>query len=109
MRIRFGPRVAEIFAGARWRGLLTIPALRQVHRAAFTAIARAVGATGILFVPCYAEELVAAVDNGRSFDECLCLMEETWGPVQGDLDEISQRVLADCERCPPRVWYLEPL
>jgi hypothetical protein len=56
MGIRFGPQVAEIYAGARWRGFLTIPALRQVHRAAFVAIARAVGATGILFVPCYADK-----------------------------------------------------
>jgi hypothetical protein len=109
MSIRFGRQVAEIDAGARWRGFLTIPALRQVHRAAFAAVARAVGATGILFVPDYAEELSEAVIDGNSFDECLLLVEQTWGPVQGDLDEISQRVIAECDHCPPKVWYLEPL
>jgi hypothetical protein len=109
MGARFGPQVAEVFAGARWRGFLTIPALRQAHRAAFAAVARAVGATGILFVPCYAEELSEAAEAGSSFEQCLRLMEETWGPVQGDLDEISPQVIADCEHCPPKVWYLEPL
>jgi hypothetical protein len=109
MSILFGPQVAGVHAGARWRGFLTIPALRQVHRTAFAAIARAVGGTGILFVPCYAEELSEAANDGKSFDECLRLMEERWGPVQGDLDEIRPRVIADCERCPPQVWYLEPL
>jgi hypothetical protein len=107
--MRFGPHVAEIYAGARWRGFLTIQALREVHRAAFVAIARAVGATGILFVPCYAEELAEAAMDGKSFEQCLRLMEETWGPLQGDLDEITPRVIADCGHCPPQVWYLEPL
>jgi hypothetical protein len=109
MSIRFGPQVAEVFAGARWRGFRTIPALRQVRRTAFAAIGRAVGATGILFVPCYAEELFEAADDGKSFGECLRLMEDRWGPVQGDLDDIRPGVIADCERCPPQVWYLEPL
>jgi hypothetical protein len=109
MSVQFGPQVAQIMAGARWRGFLTIPALRQVHRAAFAAIARAIGASAILFVPCYAEHLAEAMSGGKSFDACMRLMEETWGPLQGDLDEMSPRVIADCEHCPPKVWYLEPL
>jgi hypothetical protein len=107
MSILFYPNVAEIFAGARWRGFLTIPRLREVHRAAFLSIARAVGATGILFVPDYAEELAEAADEGKGFEECLQLIEEKWGPMQGDLDEIPPAVMADCDSCPPAVWFLE--
>lgn len=106
--IRFCPNVAEIFAGARWRGFLTIPLLRDVHRAAFLAIARAVGATGIIFVPDYAHELIDAAREGIGFEECLKLIEEEWGPMQGDLDEIRPAVIADCASCPPKVWFLQP-
>jgi hypothetical protein len=109
MGVLFGPSVAEILSGARWRGFLSIPPLRQAHLAAFVAIGRAVGATGIIFVPDYAEELAEAATAGRSFDECLRLMDETWGPVQGEPDEITKAVVTDCERCPPRVWYLQPV
>jgi hypothetical protein len=109
MNVHFGLRVAMILCGARWRGFLTIPALRKVHRKAFLSIARELGATAIMFVPDYAEELAGAMDDGKSFDECLRLMESTWGPLQGDLDEISPRVIAECENCPPKVWYLEHL
>ncbi len=90
MVIRFGPRVARVRASARWRGFLTIPALRQVHRAAFAAIGRAVGATRILLVPDYAEELIEAAEGGKSFDECVRLMQTSWGPAQGGLDQIGE-------------------
>lgn len=109
MSIRFYPKVAQIFAGARWRGFLSIPPLRDVHRAAFESIARAVGASGIIFVPDYADELLEAADEGKSLDECLGVIEEKWGPMQGDLDEIRPSVIADCDRCPPKVWFLHPM
>ncbi len=108
MSIRFCPNVAEIFAGARWRGFLTISPLRDVHRAAFLSIARAVGATGIIFVPDYADELIDAAEEGKGFEECLKLIEEKWGPMQGDLNEIRPAVIADCATCPPKVWFLQP-
>jgi hypothetical protein len=108
LSIRFCPKVAEIFAGARWRGFLTISPLRGVHRAALLAIARAVGATGIILVPDYADELVDAAEEGQGFVECLKLIEEKWGPMQGDLDEIRPAVVADCATCPPKVWFLQP-
>lgn len=108
MSIRFYPNVAEIFAGARWRGFLTIPPLRAVHRAAFLSIARAVGATGVIFVPDYADELLEAAEGGKDFEECLKIIEEKWGPMQGDLDEIRPAVVADCATCPPKVWFLQP-
>jgi hypothetical protein len=108
MSIRFCPNVAEIFAGARWRGFLTIPPLREVHRAAFLSIARAVGASGIIFVPDYADELIDAAEEGKGFEECLKLIELKWGPMQGDLDEIRPAVVTDCASCPPKVWFLQP-
>ena len=73
MGIRFGLRVAEIYAQARWRGFLTIPALRKVHRSAFAAIAQSADATGILYVPDYAWELSEAMVSEASFDQCLRL------------------------------------
>lgn len=109
MDIQFFPRVATIFAAARWRGFLTIPAMRQVHRSAFTAIGQAVGATGIIIVPDYAAELIDAAAGGSTFEDCLRLAEDRWGPVQGDLNEISEPVIRDCEHHPPQVWYLELL
>jgi hypothetical protein len=108
MSIRFCPKVAEIVAGARWRGFLTIPRLREVHRAAFLSIARAVGATGIIFVPDYADDLIDAAEEGKSLEECLRIIEEKWGPMQGDLDEIRPAVIADCATRPPKVWFLQP-
>jgi hypothetical protein len=104
MSIRFCPNVAEIVAGARWRGFLTIPPLRDVHRAAFLAIARAVGATAIIFIPDYADELIDAAEEGKGFEECLKLIEEKWGPMEGDLDEIRPAVIANCATCPAKVW-----
>ncbi len=106
--IRFCSNVAEIFASARWRGFITIPPLREVHRAAFLSIARAFGVTGIIFVPDYADELIDAAEEGKSFEECLKLIAEKWGPTQGDLDEIRPAVVADCVTCPPKVWFLQP-
>ena len=108
MNIRFCSEVAEIFAGARWRGFLTIPPLRDVHRAAFLSIARAVGATGIIFVPDYADDLIEAAEEGKCFGECLSIIEKKWGPMQSDLDEIQPSVVADCATCPPKVWFLQP-
>lgn len=108
MSIRFCSNVAEIIAGARWRGFLTIPLLRDVHLAAFLSIARAVGATGILFVPDYADDLIEAAEEGKGLEECLKIIEAAWGPMQGDLDEIRPAVIADCATCPPQVWFLQP-
>jgi hypothetical protein len=109
MKVRFGPQVAQIFAGARWRGFLSIPALREVHHAAFRSIARSLIAKRILFVPDFAEQLDEAVYDGASFDACLRLMEATWGPAQGSLCDISPQVVAQCEHGQPEGWYLEPV
>lgn len=110
MSIRFGSRVAEILAGARWRGFLTIPALREVYVAAFVGIALVVAAPAILFVPDYAyDDLAEMVEGGASFEQCRQLLAATWGPCQNSLDAISPEVVADCENCPPQVWYQERL
>lgn len=109
MSIWLGPCIAHIHAGVRWRGFLTIPALQQVHRSAFTAIARAIGSTRIFYVPDYAEFLLEAMDDGQTFDQCRRLLEAEWGPTQGTLNEISESVVAECEHCPPDVWYLEQI
>lgn len=104
-----GCRIANIYGLARWRGFLSFPPLRQVHRTAFTAIAEAVGATQILYVPDSEDILLSAMHEGRTFEECLQLAEAKWGPAQGSLDDISNSVIADCDSCSPSVWYFERL
>src|SRR5215469_13558966 len=49
--LRFGPKVAEIFTGARWRSFLSIEPLRQVHLTAFRNIARHLGGSRLIFFP----------------------------------------------------------
>jgi len=105
--IHFRPHVAEIHAGARWRGFLTIAELRHVHLIAFKEIARAVGSSAIVFVPCYAEELFEAAANGSTLEECVQLLERNWGTGQNTLNRIDPRVIRECDRTPPKVWYIE--
>lgn len=112
LRIRFGPRVAVIFASGRWRGFLSIEPLRRVHLTAFREIARVLGARRMAFFSSegIADDLVPAiVDNGISQDECIGVLQRYYGPPQPSVEQIAPEIVAETEHCAPSVWYLEEL
>ena len=100
------PGAASVRTGGRWRGFLSIEALRHSHLLAFRAIGQALGSTCMAL---YADS--CEVDDlfwcGRTQWECIQLMERMWGPPQPNIDSIDPRIVAASEHTVPLVWFLE--
>jgi hypothetical protein len=110
--IRFGPKLAVISTGGRWRGFLSIEPLRRVHLAAFRSIARVLGAKRLLFFAdgTIAADLVPAViDEGITQDECMARLHKAYGPPQPSVENIAPEIIAETERGVPLVWYVDVL
>ena len=110
--IRFGPKLAVISTGGRWRGFLSIEPLRRVHLAAFRSIARVLGAKSLVFFADngIADDLVPAViDDGITQQECMAILQRTYGPPQSSVENIAPEIVAQTERGVPSVWYVETL
>lgn len=100
------PAVVMIRGGARWRGFLSIGALRIVHLAAIRSIAVAFGASRIAVYSdsCEVNDLVW---SGQTFAECVDKLEQIRGLPRTDLDRMDRRIAAEAEDGIPEVWYLE--
>jgi hypothetical protein len=97
---------ARVRTGGRWRGFLSIEALRRVHLLAFRAIARALGSSCISLYgdSCEVDDLFW---EGRMQRECVDAMNRMWGPPQPSVDAIDPRVAAATDHTVPLVWFLE--
>lgn len=109
--LRFGPKLARIWTGARWRGFLSIEPLRRVHLEAFRNIAHHLGAKRLVFFPDggIADDLVPAVIyDGITQEECIATLQQAYGNPQPSIDDIAPEIAAEAEHRIPSVWYMEP-
>jgi hypothetical protein len=97
---------ARIHTGGRWRGFLSIDPLLHVHLAAFRSIARALESTKLVY---FADNDV--VDGlfleGKNQDECVALLEQSWGPHQASIESIDPKIVQATEHGVPTIWYVE--
>lgn len=110
--LRFGPKLAVVFTGGRWRGFLSIEPLRRVHLAAFHSIARVLGANRLVYFPSegVADDITLGdLDEGISQEECMAKLRRFYGPPQPSVEKIASEIVAETEHCVPSVWYVETL
>jgi hypothetical protein len=100
---------ARIYAGARWRGFLSIPPLRSVHLTAFRSIATALGSAGMAITHDSLNSVGESFDGGAGLDGCIVVLRDTLGPPQPDVRNVDPTVVAETRRCVPDVWFWEPL
>jgi len=106
--IAFGERVARVSGICRWSGFATMRQLQQVHAAAFRSIARALGGTRMVLIPEYDPVNDIAIYDTGSLDQCIELLQQSWGAPYPITDIVTDDVEAYYRRELP-VWYLETL
>jgi hypothetical protein len=105
--VRFGSKIANVRASARWRGFLSIEPIRRVHLPAFRSIALALGANRIAYIPDDDLLTLDAMNDGASLDECIAEMGRRWGPPQASVESIDRRIVEATDHGVPMVWFLE--
>ncbi len=104
--LHFYKRVAVLSGPARWRGFITIPALRSGYRNVACEIAHALGSPTTIWASenfC-GEELAV---NGASLGDIRQTLEASWGERQNDLKDLPPQLLQNAETCTPNVWFEE--
>jgi hypothetical protein len=99
-------RAATIRTGGRWRGFLTIEALRRVHLAAFWSIGIAMGARSLILFPDSDEVCELLLDEGNA-DDCRAFLKQKWGQPQASLLKIEPEIAEAADRTVPLVWFVE--
>jgi hypothetical protein len=107
--IRLGSKVAVVRASARWHGFLSIEPLRRAHLPAFRAIARALGASRVVYLGDDDPITDAAEYDGASLDACIAEMERRWWPPQPSIESIAPDVVKATDHRVPSVWYIETI
>ena len=108
LHLKIGPHAAQINAGGRWRGFLSIPPSHQVHLQAFRSIASALGATKALyFGDC--DDVDDAFYEGGTVETGMGILTGYMGSPQPSVDEITAEIAAEAEDTVPGVWYYEDL
>lgn len=108
--LQFGPKLARVWTGARWRGFLSIEPLRRIHLQAFRSIAQHLGSEWMVFFPDggIADDLAPAAIRGEiTMDECITTLQRAYGAAQPSIENIAPEIVADTKRTVPLVWYLE--
>jgi hypothetical protein len=105
--IKFGSKIANVRASARWRGFLSIEAICRVHLPAFRSIALALGASRIAYLPDDDLLTLDALTDGASLDECIAEMKRRWGPPQASVESIAPEIVEATDHRVPMVWFLE--
>jgi hypothetical protein len=100
------PVAAALRTGGRWRGFLSIEPLRQVHLAAFHAVAASFGAERMALFPDsdYVDDLFW---DGQAFESCIVLLRREWGPPQQSIENVHPDIVAETEHGVLFVWFLE--
>ena len=102
------PLAARIHTGGRWRGFLSIEPLRQVHLAAFRAIARAIGSPKLAICSDARDDVADLIFYaGRSQDDCIGALRSAFGTPQPSVDSIAPSVAAQAEHGVPLIWFLD--
>jgi hypothetical protein len=101
------PAAARISTGGRWRGFLSIEPLRQVHLAAFRAIARAMGSARLALCADSRDDVTDVFLADGSQDDCIAAMRSAMGPPQPSVESIAPDVVAQTEHGVPSVWFLD--
>jgi len=105
--VHFGSQIACIGAACRYSGFATILALQAVHLPAFMSVARALGSTRMVLMP---EEngpiWDAAMYDGVSLEECIALIQKTWGDPHPSVEVVTEDVQVYYRRKFP-VWFVE--
>jgi hypothetical protein len=107
--IKFGPKIANVRASARWRGFLSIAAICRVHLPAFRSIALALGASQIAYLPDDDALTLDALTDGASLDDCIAEMKRKWGPPQESVESIAREIVEATDHRVPMVWFLEDI
>lgn len=105
LSIHMTPRLWVVCCPARWRGFLTIPALRETQRRVVESIAACLGSDRVVWAPDHAEALLEAACGGKTLSQVEDWLVEHWGQPQPSLDVIAEEVIAECDHCPPSVWF----
>jgi hypothetical protein len=108
--LRFGPKLARIWTGARWRAFLSIEPLRRVHLQAFRNIAQHLGSERLVFFPDggIADDLVpAAIHDGITQEECIATLHKAYGAPQPSINDVAPEIVAETKHTVPYVWYIE--
>jgi hypothetical protein len=100
------PAAARIYTGARWAGFLTIDPLRQVHLAAFRAIARALGSSTMALCADARDDVSDVFLENGSQAECIAQLKSAMGPPETSLDWVTPEVLVRREHGIPS-WFLD--
>ena len=101
------PAAARVSTGGRWRGFLSIPALREVHLAAFRAIATVLGSSRMALCPDSTDDVTDVFLSNGSQDECVARLRALMGPPQASVESIAPEIVAAAERRVPCIWFLE--
>jgi hypothetical protein len=97
---------ARIRTGGRWRGLLSIPSLRQVHLRAFRSIAAALGATELIYFG-DSDDVADVFWEGGTPADCQRILERDRGAPQPSVERIEPWIVEEVEKGVPLVWYRE--
>jgi hypothetical protein len=101
------PVAARIITGGRWRGFLSIEALRAVHLNAFREVARALGSATLAICSDAFDDVSELFYANASQARCVEQLRTAMGPPQPSVDTIAPDVVAQTEHRVPGVWFLE--
>lgn len=104
LSVDINPSAVWVSAGCRWRGFLSIQALRDAHLLAFQAIA---GAFGVIEYFCFADnDFVSDVYwEGGDVAGCLEVLKRQFGNAGVLVREIDPEIALKAEHGVPGVWY----
>ena len=101
------PAAARIHTGGRWRGFLSIQPLREVHVAAFRAIARALCSSKLALCADSRDDVADVFLANGTQDECIAQLRSAMGDPQPSVELIAPEVVAQTEHGVPSVWFLD--
>jgi hypothetical protein len=101
------PAAARISTGGRWRGFLSIARLREVHLAAFRAIARAMGSTTLAMCADSRDDVTDVFLANGSQADCIAQMRSAMGAPQPSIESIGLEVIAQTAHGVPDVWFVD--
>lgn len=104
--VGFYTNIACFWSSGRFRGFLSLPEHRTVHRKVAHQLAHALQSTAIAWLSELAFDPDMLVD-AESMDAVLSSLNEKMGAPQPNADTISDQVITDAKHCVPDVWYLE--
>jgi len=106
--VTFGERVAKVSGPCRWSGFCTMASLQPLHATAFRAISRALGGSRVVLIPDYDPVEGVALYDGGSLDDCIALLEQSWGAQQSTTAIVTNDVEVYYRRQHP-AWFVERL